>query len=230
MIIVSYGNTLGQTRKFLEAKKLFGFDDEIRKIDPAGWSEESIDELIQTKGLFLDREVFFVDHVLSELEPEEVAKNSKILSESDNLIVFMESKATRYAEKIEKLAEYVFRAPLKKEEKLFNVFSLSDALFAKDKKKLWLFYQEGLLGGADPEFDIHRILFWGIKMLALAKNYASAASAGVSPFVYSKAKKGVVNFKDDELEKLVQNLTNMTIRARRGEEWEILLEQFILTI
>ncbi|MFZ3020461.1 MAG: hypothetical protein WA051_03030 [Minisyncoccia bacterium] len=230
MIVVSYGHTKGEIRKILDNKKLFKLNDEIHSIDPTNWSDESVSELTQTQGLFAEREIFFVDHVLSELEPEEITKEIKNLCESVNLIVFIEDAPNKQLEKIEKSAEHVLNAPQKTVEKGFNVFSLTDALFAKDKKKLWLLYQQALSEKMDPEFDIYRILFWGVKMLALAKEYGSAASAGISPFVYSKAKGGVSKYKDGEIEKTAQDLANMTIQARQGEEWEVLIERFVLSI
>ena len=230
MIVISYGYTKGEIRKILDGKKLFKLHDEIHTIDPTGWSEESVNELAQTQGLFAEREIFFVDHVISEIGPEDITGHIKNLSESNNLIVFIEDGPDKLTERIEKDAEYVLNAPKKAEEKGFNVFSLTDALFAKNKKKLWLLYQQALSEKMEPEFDIHRILFWGIKMLALAKKYGSAASAGISPFVYSKAKAGVENFKENEIEKIAQDLANMTIQARQGEEWEVLLERFILSL
>jgi len=230
MIIISYGHTNGELRKILETKKLLKLSDEVHQIDPTSWDSESLNRLSQTQGLFSEKEVFFVDHVLSELEPEEISKEIKKLSESTNLIIFIEDAQTKFAEKLEKLSAHVFSASKKAEEKGFNVFLLTDALFAKDKKKLWLLYQQALNEKMDPEFDIHRILFWAVKMLALAKAYGSAVSAGISPFVYSKAKAGVPKYKDGEIEKIAHNLANMTIEARKGDEWEILLERFILAL
>ncbi len=228
MLIISYGYTKGETRKFLETKKLVKPTEEARTIDGVSWEQETVGEIVETQGMFSLKEIFFIDHVLSELEPEEIVKNIKNIAESNNLVVFLESEVSQFSKKLEKFANDILTAPPKTEEKLFNVFSLTDALFERDKKKLWLLYERGLAEGMDPEFDIHKILFWGIKMLSLAKNYPSAVSAGISPFVYSKAKRGVSKYKDGEIEKIAQDLTSMVVRARQGEDWEIVLGQFIL--
>lgn len=230
MIIIFYNHTRKEIRKILESKKLLTVDDEVHTIDPTVWTQESVDELTKTKGLFSSREIFFVDHVLSELEPDEIYKEAKILSESENIAVFLESESIKGMGQLEKFAKFVFKAQTKTKAPVFNVFSLTDALFEKDRKKLWLLYQKTILEGLDLEFEVHKILFWGVKMLALAKNYNSAVSAGISPFVFSKAKKGTDKFEGGEIEKVSQNLTEMTIRARQGEDWEILLEQFVLSI
>ncbi len=230
MIIIFYGHTKGEIRKILVTKKLLDINDEIHSIDPTSWDNESIREITQTQGLFVDREIFFIDHVVSESEPEEIFKNIKTLKDSSNVVVFIEDEPSKATEKLEKEAENIFKAQQKVEEKPFNVFSLTDALFARDKKKLWILYQQTLIEGLDLEFDVHRIIFWGVKMLSLAKNYSSAVSAGISPFVYSKAKVGVAKYKDGEIEKISQDLTEMVISARQGEDWEILLEKFVLSI
>ncbi len=106
MIVVSYGYTRGEVRKILDNKKLFKLHDEIHSIDPTNWGDESISELTLTQGLFADREIFFVDHVISEIEPKEIIKEIKNLSESNNLIVFFEDGPNKILEKIEKSAEH----------------------------------------------------------------------------------------------------------------------------
>ncbi len=230
MIVISYGHTRGELKKILEKKKLLNPADEIHYFDPASWDVESVHEIIQTQGLFADREIFFIDHVVSENEPEEIFENIKDIQETPNVVVFIEDSPTKATEKLEKLTEHVFAAPQKTEEKPFNVFALTDALFEKDKKKFWLLYQKTVAEGLDPEFDVHRIIFWGVKMLALTKNYSSAVAAGISPFVYGKAKKGLSKYADGEIEKMSQDLTEMVVLARQGEEWEILLEKFVLSL
>lgn len=230
MILVSYGYTRGEIKKILANKKLLTSTDEVRSIDPTSWEKNSIEEIIQTQGLFVEKEIFFIDHVVSESEPEEIFKNIKKLKETTNLIIFIEDEESKVTEKLEKEAEHVLRAGKRTEEKPFNVFALTDALFERDKKKFWILYQKALNEGVDLEFDVHRIIFWGVKMLALSKEYNSAVSAGISPFVYSKAKSGVVKYKDGEIEKISQNLTEMVVSARQGEDWEILLEKFVLSL
>ncbi len=231
MIIISYGHTRGEVRKLLEGKKLLNVSNEIRNIDAASWAPESVDEVVASQGLFSSGEVFFVERVLSEIEPAEIKERVKELEDSPNVIVFIEGAPLKSYAFLEKHSAHVFKAPKKTEEKTFNIFSLTDALFEKDRKKLWILYERALGDMADPEEEVHRILFWGVKMLALAREYPSAESAGMSPFVYGKAKKGVAKYKEGELEKVAQDLTEMVVRARQGgEEWEILLEQFILKI
>ena len=230
MIFIFYGHSKGEVKKILETKGLLKLNDEVHTIDATTWTDESVNEAVATKSLFDSKECFFLDHVLSELEPEEIKSNLKLLQSTNNLIVFIENTQTKFTALVEKSAELVFTAQDKKEKVTFNIFSLTDALFEKDRKKLWLLYQKSILENLDPEFDIHRILFWAVKMLALTNNYSSANSAGISPFVYNKVKKGIGKFKEGEIVKMAEDLTQMTIKARQGEDWEFLLEKFILSL
>lgn len=227
MIVFSYGYTRGETKNLLEKKKLMNAADEVQLIDPLSWSDASPDELVATQGLFADAQVFFVDHVLSELEPENIVDRAANFADSPNIIVFIEDTSAKHWSTLEKKAEHIFAAPAKKEEAAFNIFSLSDGLFAKDKKQFWLLYQRALAAGTEPE-EMHRILFWGTKQLALANVYSSATAAGMSSFVYGKAKRALANWKEEEIARLAERLTDMLQESRRGEEWEILLEKFIL--
>lgn len=229
MIFLSYGNTKSEVKKKLEAEKLLNELNEIHSIDPTTWSEESVDELMKTQGLFATNEIFFVDHVISELGSEEILKNVKLLKGSPNLIIFLEDTQTADTKKLEEYAEHILQAQKLTIEKTFNIFILSDAIFEKDKKKLWLLLEKCFMNGLDGE-EIYRILFWAVKMLALAQNYSSATTAGISPFVFKKAKQGVSKYSANNISRMAQSLSDLIIQARQGGDWEMLLEKFALSL
>jgi len=116
------------------------------------------------------------------------------------------------------------------EKKDNTFFALADALGARDKKKLWLLLRNALDHDSVPE-ELHGILFWQAKSLALAAQTASAGEAGLNPFVYGKAKRFLVNFKQNEIEKMLSKLVWMYHEAHRGRvDFSIELEKFVLDI
>ena len=85
-------------------------------------------------------------------------------------------------------------------------------------------------GDAVPE-EIHGILWWQAKSLALASKTRNASEAGLNPFVYNKAKRYLSNWKKEEVESLLSKLSRMYHKAHRGEaDFEIELEKLMLDI
>ena len=107
------------------------------------------------------------------------------------------------------------------------MFSLTDALGNRDKKKLWTLYQKAIRTNAVPE-ELHGILFWQVKTMLLV---SQKETKDLKPFAVSKAKKFIQNYSEEELQKLARNLVELYHDTRRGfVEFPIALEQFILSI
>lgn len=112
----------------------------------------------------------------------------------------------------------------------FNIWSFTDALGARDKKRAWLLYRKALAAGFVPEEVFYKAV-WQVKTMLLAKRCSSAAEAGLKPFPYSKAKGFLRNWKEGELEKFSERLVMSYHEARRGEgEIETSLEKAILCL
>src|SRR5690606_12055282 len=87
----------------------------------------------------------------------------------------------------------------------FNIFSLTDAVGARDKRKAWVIYMQALASGLSAEEIFFRIV-WQVKTMLIAAKTSSAAEADMKPFPYSKAKGFLKKFKAEELEKMSENL------------------------
>ena len=112
----------------------------------------------------------------------------------------------------------------------FNIFSLTDALGAKNKKKAWALYQKALLAGLSPEEIFFKIV-WQIKTLLIASRTKNVSETDMKVFPYNKAKGYLRNFKSGELENLSEKLVIGYTLARQGEnEIETLLEKIILAL
>ncbi len=110
----------------------------------------------------------------------------------------------------------------------FNIFALTDAFGARDKRSAWVLYRKALAAGMAPEEVFYKIV-WQIKSLLLAKKTGTADEAGMKAYPYSKAKGYLKNFQGNELEDLSEELVIGYHNARRGkEEIETLLEKMLL--
>ena len=110
----------------------------------------------------------------------------------------------------------------------FNIFALTDAIGARDKKRAWILYQEALGAGLSAEEIFFKIV-WQVKTLLLASKTKSLLETDMKPFSYSKAKSYLKNFKPNELEKLSEDLVVGYHRARQGKgELETFVEKILL--
>lgn len=205
------------------------------KLTLENWSEAHFEEYIGGQGLFENKYVVLADGLFENKEVKEfIVKRLKDLKESQNIFIFREGELDKASlTKIEKNAEKVqelvlANEPRKKEE--FNVFSLTDAFGRRDRKNLWILYNQAKNANVEDE-QIHGILFWQVKNMLLASKVKSANDAGLSPFVFSKAQGFSKNFSAEELEKKSADLIELYHDARRGiHDFSLSLERFILSI
>ncbi len=208
-------------------------DAEIFKITTENWSESQFDELLVSQGLFEQKYTVVLDNLFENKEVKEyVVDRLEEVKDSDQIFLFLESKVDAASlKKIEKYSEKVqeFLQKEKAKENL-NIFSITDGLVGKDKRRLWISYIDLLGKGAVAE-EIHGILFWQVKNMILASRAKSATETGLSPFVYNNALRGARNFKTEDLQKMSGELVSMTHKVRSGEgELEIMLEKWVLCL
>jgi len=112
----------------------------------------------------------------------------------------------------------------------FNIFALTDALGARQKKEAWILYQKALRAGLTPEEIFFKIV-WQVKSMLIASRTKDVGETDMKMFPYNKAKSFLTNFKPGELEKLSESLVIGYQRARRGEaEIETLVEKLLLSL
>lgn len=110
----------------------------------------------------------------------------------------------------------------------FNIFSLTDAVAARNKKEAWVLYQKALASGMVAE-EIFWKVVWQIKTLLIASRTKTADEAGMKAYPYSKAKGALKNFKPGEIEEISERLVTGYHEIRRGEgEMEALVEKTLL--
>lgn len=186
-----------------------------------------INQLVSTQtGLFGDREFYVIHGLARILDIKNLAEG---YAQSDNIFIFSEETITKPITKVfEKYTSEIhdFGKEEKVKKETFNMFSLTDALGARDKKQLWLLFQQALKNGS-PE-EIHGILFWQLKNLALVKT--SSTNPGMNPFVYKKTVGYAQKFTFEEIQKLSRDMVYMFHNRDTYSTLDIELEKFILAI
>ena len=127
--------------------------------------------------------VFFYKTFENKENKEIILKNIKEIGTSENIFIFVEGKMDKAGlAKIEKSAEKVagirqtVEKPLNKKQKLAAIgekvdfFEFTDALGRRDKKGLWVLYQDALAEQVPAE-EVHGMFFWQAKSMLLAKLY-----------------------------------------------------------
>lgn len=237
MLYVIYGSDTHKARAklhdLLELAKKKRPEAELFKITTENWSDSQFDELLVAQGLFEQKYTTVLDNLFEKKDIKSfVLDKVKEMKESKQIFLMLESSIDAASlKKLEKFSEKV-QVFEKSEDKKpsINIFSITDGLVQKDKKKLWISYIDLLGRGAVAE-EVHGILFWQVKNMILASRAGSATETGLSPFVYKNALTGARNYKTEELQKMSGELVDMTHRVRQGHgELEVMIEKWVLSL
>ena len=247
MIYFYYGTDTDSARKkanvTIDSLLIKKPDATLIKIGEEDISAERIGELASGQALFSSKYIVFFYKTFENKENKEIIlKNIKEIGASENIFIFAEGKMDKAGlAKIEKVAEKVqefakVEKPLNKKQKLAAIgekvdfFEFTDALGRRDKKGLWVLYQDALAEQVPAE-EIHGMFFWQAKSMLLAKLYTTAGGAGMKPYPFQKAREYAKNYKDGELETMLETLVTMYHESHRGNtDFFVALEKFILSL
>ncbi|MEI8249016.1 MAG: hypothetical protein WCG07_00785 [Candidatus Taylorbacteria bacterium] len=204
-------------------------------VEAKDWSPSVIEEHIGGQGLFSNKYIVFLDRVSEHADAQDMlTEYIPALKESTNIFIVLENKTpAELKKKFEAHADKVVVTdePAKAgwgNSGEFNVFALADAVGERNSFKAWSVYREAIGAGLEVE-SIIGTLFWQVKSMILALNGKSAADTGLTPFVYSKAKKACGNYSRDELYALLENLILIYHDSHRGlVDGELAVEQVCL--
>ena len=119
---------------------------------------------------------------------------------------------------------------LDKKGREFNIFILTNAIGARDKKRAWIIYQQALAAGLSAEEIFFKIV-WQVKSMLLASRTKDVGETDMKSFPYNKAKSFLKNFSTSELQNLSEDLVIGYHQARRGVgEVETLVEKTLLKL
>lgn len=197
-------------------------------------SRAMLDAAASSQGLFGEKTLFVFDGVLEKKEDQDVlASRAEALALSPNIFLIVESNPSKdfVTDVIAHATEAIEHAAPKSDTRpSFNIFSLGDALGKRNKKDLWVLYQEAVGAGLSSE-EISNTLFWAVKNLALMKSAKPGDDAGLNPFVAKKTREFAKGYTEQEIKKLSHSLVTIYHEAHRGgEPVDIALEKFILSL
>ncbi len=233
MLYVYFGNDAIRVRQ-----KAFDFvhtitedDSLVTTISSDRYEEGIITDIAEGSSLFGGIQVCVIDTPSEDSEVFlHVMEQLAVMQDSHNHFILIESvlKADE-KKKIQSRATKFEELTSEKKEK-FNAFLLTDALLRRDKKSLWLLLMEAQTNGLSNE-EIIGVLFWQVKILRLVEKTKSAEEAGQKPFVYSKAKRALMNFKKGDLDSISKNLLTIYHDGHLGRhDTALALERFVLTV
>ena len=224
-------------------------DAEFFVIDSDNFSENTLQSLYSSQGLFERKHIVLIDRVLPKKKAKEIEDGENEVKETKDIIketilgslpgmansesvfiLFDETFDVKTLAQIKKNAKDIFIFGEKKEDKGFNntTFLIVDSFCAKDKRGAWVNYQKAIRSGIMPE-PIYGALFSGIKMMLLAKKTKNEEEAGAKSFPYNKAKNFAAKFTEDEINEILAGLNKIYHGIRsEGGELEIELEKFLL--
>ncbi|MES3006111.1 MAG: hypothetical protein V4664_04155 [Patescibacteria group bacterium] len=237
MLYVIYGKDTAKSRskliELLDSLQSKRPDASTFRLSSENWSSSMLNELLGSTGLFSPKYIIVIDGLLNNTESSDViSKSIEDMALSEHVCILIEEKILAAdLKKIEKHATKVqlFEQTerLKKESPI--VFSFADAVAMKENKKAWTIFQDLIKEGSAAE-EIHGVLWWQFKSLAVAAKARSAKDSGLSPYVYQKAARAAQLWKEDSLDQVLDRLADMYHQAHRGEiDFLVELEKFALS-
>jgi DNA polymerase III delta subunit len=240
MLYLYYGTDQEQARMRLrsaiERLRTRAPDASYARITPEEAERLDMPDLLGGQGLFYRKRIVVFDGILENTSVREVIMEQlPNMAASEHIFFILEG--TLIAPTVKKLEKYAAKVQAYNPSisgqgaaKQYSPFALSDALLTRDSRALWISYCRARVAGHAPE-SLLGTLFWGAKTLALAARSESPEEAGLKPFVFSKAKRGLKHYRVEEVDALVKNLAILPHEARRtGEGLEYALERFVLGI
>jgi len=239
MLHVLYGNHRDKLRARLHAllSKMAGGDNPPERISAENMMPDVLGELLHRTALFGSVPPVVFDGALSDERTHEMMLAcAKDLADSENTFILVEEKIPadalkvfkKYAASVEvfSLAPSAARSAPQK----FNIFSLTDAIGRRDRKRAWVLYRQALTEGMAPE-EIHSMLFWQVKTVLMVAVTGNIKNLPLKPFVVGKARGFAKNYSLEELKNLSSALVSVYHDAHRGlVELETGLERLILSL
>jgi len=193
------------------------------------WFSDHFDEIVhhaESQDLFSEKSLI----VSGVKKFSDSVEHIETLHSSKNLFILQTEKKLLAPERKKIKNIPIISCFSEKKEFVFNIFSFSDALITRNKKDIWVLYQKAIKHKIVPD-EIVRILLWQCKNMLIAGS-SKQGSAGLKPFVESKARQGLKNFTVAEIRTITESLTDMYQKSRyvSGFDLGVALERFILSL
>jgi len=214
-----YKKALEKKNELLKVCRMKRPDAEFFVLERNNFSQSVLESLYSSQGLFEQKHVVVLDHLLSEKDISgDVITGVKGMAASESIFIVFESTilakdlvtVKKHAEKI-----FDFGEEKIKKGKDNTSFEVADTYLSRDKKTAWILFQKAMRNGVAPE-ALHGAFFYKVKMALLSKRTGR----------YDWSSK---NMTEKELDETMERLVKMyhDIRAEGGELSEE-IEKFLL--
>ncbi len=184
-------------------------------------------QYIDSVSLFGQTHVYQFVGVIADGGMDELVAHGAGMVASPNVFIFQEADITEpRRKKLEALGFNISKitGPVKKFSN--EIFALSDAIYARDKKNAWVTFQT-LVNNFVTE-EIHGTILWAVKMMRLHM-YADALN--IKPFVASNAARASKKYTPTEIDNMHRQLVHMYHDAHNGKiDFNISLESWLLSL
>jgi DNA polymerase III delta subunit len=220
------------TEKKLQARErvLSGFlDRELLTMNDVDFNVEHFHDFLNSGDLFSKKYVVVLDSLIASDYVDDILDSAEAMSRSENIFIISEIALLKSPSDVLKKHSETFQTfdlPKEKEEK-FNIFSVTDAFGARDKKTTWVLMQRAMRRGVGAE-ELLNILIWQVKNLLAVSTGQSVLETGLAPFVFNKSKSYAKNFGQEELHDISTKLVTLFHESHLGLELEPNLELLLL--
>lgn len=233
MLRVFYGSDQIKVRQnaHLAIESVLTDDKEFVRLEPDTYEEGLLLSASSAVSLFSTGTVYLIDSPASfSVFYEECLAQLEALSLSSNeFVLILEDIGAVEKKKIAKYAE-VLEEYKKGAEAIFSPFKMADALAVRDKRNLWLLFQDAKQHGLPAE-EIIGTLWWQLKTIRIAAITKNYSEAGMKEFPYKKAKSALNTFKLNDVERKSRDLLQLYHDGHRGKrDLDLALEEWILSI
>lgn len=222
MLFIYHGKNVNKRKQALQKLRVSLLekrpDAEVFEIDADTFTGERIDELTVSRGLFEEKYIVFLFHVLStDAGQESILDQLEVMKTAEHIFILVEDVVKKnHLKKITKHAEAVQEFAGGKKEKEYKPFPLSDAYGRRDKRAAWLELQRAR-DAEQPAESVHGVLAWQTRLMLLSKECSTAKEAGVSDYPFKKANGFGRNYSRDELTDNMRRLVRTYHEAHRGK-------------
>ncbi|MBI5126304.1 MAG: hypothetical protein HZA80_00865 [Candidatus Taylorbacteria bacterium] len=237
MLYVFCGDIVKAKKKARELAKVLLTkkpDASLFELTPDSWNEAAFQEYLGGQGLFEKKYIVLMHELASHKQTKDFfLDNLKELKASENVFVLVEGELTKKDQApLEKNAEKLqsFDVSEKINKKEFNIFALTDAIGRRDAIAAWTIFTQAQMAGMEAE-QIHGMIAWQLKAMALAQVSKDAKSSGLNPFVFTKAVAAAKKYSQEEVVSLYNKLIRDYHNSRRGMiDFSLATEQFLLSL
>lgn len=239
MIYFFYGDSPETRKAFLKMRETLSQkqpDAGVFAFNEENFSPAILEEYISGQGLFYIKYIVSFANLFETEHASELINKLPEMQKASHVFLIRERRLSqKICTQIEKYAEKVWGLEKKRSGREGkgdspNVFLLADAVGKRNKKEAWTLFVKMHQAGISPE-ELHGVIFWQIKSMALAEKAQSSSEAGLSPFVFQKSKRFSKNFTSEELQNLLSRLVSIYHESREGgPDLKISLEIFVLDV